>query len=214
MKFKEGSIADTIWGFSRLIAGILPLILIILYFNLLYFITYLALGLFTFLFINHKFKIWGINAFVFTIVLWPVCLLCWKDFFEKKNQTLLDKFNELVDKNPILKLQKEYFEKTSKNGTDQDVIPWGVGEFGLEVTNPIPVHGIFGSRYYLRRLKTANGDRIMYERTGSIFESNIIKSPVDAYKIMVDNVEIATLYISPYHKKNSQKAPKGFKLVF
>ena len=214
MKIKEGSIADTILGFSLLIIAILPLILIILYFNLLYFIAYLALGLFTFLFMNHKLKIWGIRAFVFTIVLWPVCLLfSWKELFKKKNRTLLDKFNELIDKNPILKLQKEYFGEMSKSGTDQDVIPWGVGEFGLEVTNPIPVCGIFGSRSYFSRLVTINGDRVKYERVGSTQAQNI-DYPIDAYKITVNNIEIATLYISPYHKKNSNKAPKGFKLAF
>lgn len=214
MKFREGSVAESIWGFSRLVIGILPLILIILNFNLLYFIIYLSFGLLTFLYVNHKLKIGGMRAFIFTIVLWPICLLLWKELFEKKNRTLLDEFNKLVDKNPLLKLQKEYFEEISKNGTDQDVIPWGIGEFGLEVTNPIPVHGIFGSRSYLSRLRTMNGDAIEFERIGSIFEPNVIKSPVDVYKIKNNGMEIATLYISPYHKKNSNKAPKGFRLAF
>jgi hypothetical protein len=51
-----------------------------------------------------------------------------------------------------------------ENGTDQDVIPNGYGEFGHDVTNPIPVNTVAGSLVYLSRLRTMSGEKIKYDR--------------------------------------------------
>ena len=45
---------------------------------------------------------------------------------------------------------------------------------------------------------------------GSTSAANI-ENPIDMYAISVNEKQIATLYIS-YNKKNSERAPKGFKL--
>jgi hypothetical protein len=39
-----------------------------------------------------------------------------------------------------------------------------------------------------------------------------IKHPIDIYDIYEEDKKIATLYLSPYNRKNSSLAPKGFKL--
>ncbi len=51
-----------------------------------------------------------------------------------------------------------------------------------------------------------------YERIGSTKAPNI-DSPIDIYNILNNEKVIATLYINPYTKKNSERSPKGFKLI-
>ena len=96
-------------------------------------------------------------------------------------------------------------------GTEEDTMPEGYGEFGLEVTNPIPVKTIVGNLIYLDQLWTEDGIKVSYERIGSMQVPNI-PSIIDNYRIFANGKEIATLYICPYNKKNSERAPKGFKL--
>lgn len=115
---------------------------------------------------------------------------------------------------PNLKEQLELFsllERLNKEGTDRDVMPEGVGEFGLDITNPIPVNTIFGSNAYLRKLLTTNGSVIEYERIGSMKAPNI-SALIDGYSIKVKGEQIAIIYICPYNKKNSNRVPKGFKI--
>jgi hypothetical protein len=107
----------------------------------------------------------------------------------------------------------EILQMGNEEGTDQDIIPEGIGEFGYDVTNPIPVNTIFGNTAYLGRLRTLNDIKVRYERRGHT-RTNNIKNPIDIYDIFEEEKKIATLYISPYNKKNSTVAPKGFKLVF
>lgn len=124
----------------------------------------------------------------------------------------MDELNELINNSPEIKLHNEYFKEMSNFGTDKGEIPEGTGRFGFDVTNPIPVHGIYGSKYYLGKLLDENGKHIKYNRIGSTSSPNI-SNLIDIYVIMNnENAEIATLYISPYHKKNSNKAPEGFTL--
>jgi len=123
---------------------------------------------------------------------------------------------ETLNRNPEFKKMKELYEilnKGNEEGTDQDIIPEGIGEFGYDVTNPIPVNTILGNTAYLGRLRTLNDIKVRYERRGHT-RTNNIKNPIDIYEIFDEEKKIATLYISPYNKKNSTVAPKGFKLVF
>ena len=131
--------------------------------------------------------------------------------FQKKSSIDWDTLNT----DPKIREMRTIFEaaqKLNKNGTDQDIIPEGVGEFGYDVTNPIPVNTVLGNTAYLGRLRTLNGVKVRYERSGSTGAANI-KNPIDIYDIYEEDEKIATLYISPYNKKNSSVAPKGFKLV-
>jgi len=111
----------------------------------------------------------------------------------------------------------EWMRNRANEGTDQNMIPEGIGEFGFDMTNPIPTHTISGTQDYLDRLYTNKGVKIKYERLGSTIAPNI-KNVIDVYLIStVDNekelTELVEIYISPYHKKTSEKAPEGFKLL-
>ncbi|MCX6766843.1 MAG: hypothetical protein NT170_03665 [Candidatus Moranbacteria bacterium] len=99
-------------------------------------------------------------------------------------------------------------------GYDSDEIPGGYGNFGYSITNPIPTKGINGSHVYLRKLKfLATGKEIKWGRTGS-YSSDNIENKIDKYKLFdISGDDIATIYISPYHRKNSDKAPEGFELI-
>lgn len=134
------------------------------------------------------------------------------DMFRKKPKTALDALNE----NPMFQQQKELFEAMSlmcEDGVDADEILNGRGEFGMTSSNPIPCKTVFGSTAYLGRLRTVDGTKVIYERTGSS-GADVSPHPVDAYEISHPNGQkLATLFISPYQKRISGKAPKGFKLA-
>ena len=97
------------------------------------------------------------------------------------------------------------------NGTDQDEMPEGYGEFGLEITNPIPTSSVLESYNYLNNLTTNSGEKITYQRIGSMSAPNI-EAIIDGYNIFSKDCEIATIYICPYNKKTSSKTPKNFNL--
>jgi hypothetical protein len=134
------------------------------------------------------------------------------DAFRKKPKTLLDALNE----NPIFRQQKELFEAMSlmcADGVDADEMPNGRGDFGMTPSNPIPCKTVFGSTAYLGRLRTPDGTKVAYERTGSV-ASDVSPHPVDAYAIShPSGQKLATLFLSPYQKRISSKAPRGFKLA-
>lgn len=92
-----------------------------------------------------------------------------------------------------------------------DEIPEGTGKFGWEVTNPIPVNGIPANDMYLSQLVTEDGKTITWQRKGS-FSSENIGGMIDKYEIFSGRKKsLGFLYISPYHKKLSTKAPEGFR---
>jgi tetratricopeptide (TPR) repeat protein len=93
---------------------------------------------------------------------------------------------------------------------NEDVISQGIGEFGLSVSNPVPVYGIPSNTTYLSKLRTNGGEKITWNRTGSTTTSNIEKD-IDVYEIFDSNKKkISTIYINPYHWVISKKIPKGF----
>lgn len=124
------------------------------------------------------------------------------DFFKSKK-------NEGDGAIDLLKIYSKMYE----NGLDVDELPNSIGEFGLEVTNPIPTHTAMGSTTYLSKLKTADGGPIKFSRIGSFGASNYPDTPVDGYRIeTIDGQKLPNLYLCMYHKRNSNKAPKGFSL--
>ncbi len=129
----------------------------------------------------------------------------------KKNRPIL--VMDEINKNPPFQDMKGLFDimqQMNEDGTDEDIIPEGYGEFGYDLTNPIPVNTTFGITSYFSKLKTMDNKKVLYERIGS-FNSPVSNHPVDGYKISFNGKELATLYISCYHKTNSEKAPKQFK---
>lgn len=94
--------------------------------------------------------------------------------------------------------------------TDQDEIPGAKGRFGYDIRNPIPIHGVPNSKIYLDKLRQWDGQPINFQREGSTSHESI-NFPIDQYLILsLDEDELCRIYISPYHKKCSEKAPDQF----
>ena len=103
-------------------------------------------------------------------------------------------------------------QELCENGCDKDEMPDGKGEFGYSVNNPIPINTILETHSYLSRLRTFDGEKVRYFKTGST-SSLVSLHQVQCYKIKnVKGEDLAVLYLSPFQKKTSEKAPKGFKL--
>ncbi len=131
------------------------------------------------------------------------------DFFKsKKPEPPKEDWTTIFPKEMVDGLLNEI--KGNPQACKTDEIPQGIGEFGLEKTNPIPTYGIPENEIYLQSLRTLNGEVLRYRRTGSIEVENINKR-VDEYEIFNFQGEtIAFIYISPYHWTTSKKSPVGF----
>jgi hypothetical protein len=130
---------------------------------------------------------------------------------KKESKSLMDEINEI----PTFQKQKKLYEAMESlngEGIEVDTLEDGYGEFGHDITNPIPTNTPFGSIDYLESLSTIDGTKVEYERFGSMSSPNI-DYPVNKYIISENGEEIATLYITTRNKKNSERAPKGFKLA-
>ena len=101
-------------------------------------------------------------------------------------------------------------EMMCKKGTAEDVMPEGYGEFGLDITNPVPIHGVPQNEVYLRKLCLLNGSKITWKRMGSCHAPNI-EYIIDKYEIFDQSGnKVCYLYLCPYNRKTSNKVPKGF----
>jgi len=155
-----------------------------------------------------KIIVFRVIACSVALLFWPIFLPSW---FRKKRSVW-----DALQENPVFQQQKALFDAMSlmcEDGCETDEIPGGYGEFGYEVTNPIPTKTVFGSTSYLARLRAPDGTKVLYKRRGST-DSPVSSHPVDEYVIShPDGRQLATLYLSPYHKRNSEKKPRGFNLV-
>ena len=97
-------------------------------------------------------------------------------------------------------------------GCDTDEIPSGLGEFGFEVTNPIPVRGAASNDVYLSGLRTKDGLSLTFKRNGSTTAPNI-SGKIDEYELSQGGRAVCKLFLSPYNKKISERPPRGFILV-
>lgn len=89
-----------------------------------------------------------------------------------------------------------------------DEWPNAQGEFGRTPTNPILVNETWGEITYLSRLLTADGQRMIFHRVGSTFDS------LDVFELIsVDGKFYDVLFADMYHRHCSQKAPAGYTLL-
>jgi len=78
------------------------------------------------------------------------------------------------------------------------------GEFGFDVRNPVPVNGPLGVITYLSRLKTSQGERLMFQRVGG-------DSDVQAYEaVTYSGEQWFVFFLDIYHPRKSRMLPKGF----
>lgn len=84
-------------------------------------------------------------------------------------------------------------------------------DWGYSVDNPVLVRSIPAGYLYLERLRTADGQKITYDRIGSMHSE--IGAITDGYDLKLNGRDFGTIYICPYGTADSQKAPAGLKLV-
>lgn len=128
------------------------------------------------------------------------------DFFGKKkkeDQEAAELLNAII----------QYQVESRKDGVDTDEIPNGYGPLGLSKTNPIPTRGVPGSNEYLARLRTKEGRSVESSRLGSTSAKDVTSGMIDMYNVSSGGVSLGTVYLCPYHKRNSEKAPEGFRLA-
>lgn len=128
------------------------------------------------------------------------------DFFGKKKQ-------QEADAAELLKAIVQFQVEARTDGVDTDDIPKAYGPFGLCKTNPIPTKSVVGSNAYLESLRTKDGRRVTASRMGSTSAEDVTSGMIDIYQLSADGQAVATIYVCPYHKKNSGKAPAGFQLA-
>jgi len=138
--------------------------------------------------------------------------LCFLEALAVSCYAVFDRIDPSIDSHSALKQALASNFGSDEQGYDCNVIPFAVGEYGLEYTNPIPIRGIGGIRVYLGKLRTDDGRRVLCKRVRAINEPN--QFPVDEYDVFSDGGKLlAKLYVCPYHQRISRKAPKGFTLV-
>ena len=96
-------------------------------------------------------------------------------------------------------------------GVSTTEIPGGYGDYGLCETNPIPTISVTCSNRYLAKLRY-KGNSVVANRLGST-SSDVTPGSIDIYELSVSGRDIGTIYICPYHKRNSHKPPNGFTLT-
>jgi len=133
------------------------------------------------------------------------------NLFKKKPQVQEPEWIKLYPKEMAELVLNEI--RTNPQVCNLDEIPHGVGEFGLEITNPIPTYGVPTNEIYLKKLCLQNGNKIRWRRDGSVQTISIAKT-IDKYEIFnSDGDTVCFLFICPYHLKISEKAPRGFKFL-
>jgi hypothetical protein len=130
------------------------------------------------------------------------------DFINKKINTATAGKNLTPEARRAFDDQLKCFLTIYQSGVEADELPNGHGAYGTTITNPVLTISVWCSTDYLNRLRF-NGKAITYHRFGSK-RSEVTPGATDIYQIASDGESLETIYICPYHKRNSQKAPKGF----
>ncbi len=125
------------------------------------------------------------------------------DFFGKKKK-------EEAEAAELLKAIVQFQVESRADGVDTDDIPKAYGPFGLCKTNPIATRSVSGSNAYLESLRTKDGRRVTENGMGSTSAEDVTSEMIDIYQLSADGRAAGTIYICPYHKRKSDKAPDGF----
>jgi hypothetical protein len=102
-------------------------------------------------------------------------------------------------------------------GLDCDQLPNGVGEFGRDCSQPIPVNGPLGELVYLSLLRTPSGSQLMFHRLGSMTLADDETQElfhIDIYEVLAFDLTVReTLYFHMYHPRRSRLAPSGYTIA-
>lgn len=117
--------------------------------------------------------------------------------------------NELIAQMPYM--SEEFLPSFAKERYamgEVDEWPNATGEFGRTPTNPILVNRTWGEITYLSRLATADNQRMIFHRVGSM------EGSIDAFELVsVDGKFFDVLFVDMYHHNCSKKAPVGYTLL-
>ncbi len=91
-------------------------------------------------------------------------------------------------------------------------------EYGLSLMNPVRLNSISSSVAYLENLVTEKGYHFLFHRVGcKFFEhdnasqlSEILKHPIDHYRLIDGDCKYHDIFISIYSEENDWTPPKGF----
>jgi hypothetical protein len=120
-------------------------------------------------------------------------------------------FSTLDNEQQAILSHLENKARIGTSGLTVDELPDAHGEFGLVKTNPVPINGFTEVYTYLSRLQTAEGREIKYERLGGVTAANVANT-IDKFAIYHTNGNLIThIFLSGYHRKTSNKVPRGFK---
>lgn len=93
----------------------------------------------------------------------------------------------------------------SKSGCD--IVPGASGECCYTRTNPIPVNGPIGELAYLSRLRTLEGERLLFHRIGSM-------APCDVFEAAsFSGTRWFVLFFEMYYPRKSLLAPSGLTIA-
>lgn len=136
---------------------------------------------------------------------------------ESSGSTIFKNGNtELISVEAIVNLKNNYYE----NDIHYDMFhfeekenPRERGSFGYSQTNPINTTSIKKGYEYLESLKTTKGNKVIYNRVGSIFVDGF-DNPIDEYELyenlFLGRIKlIGNIYINSYSNENSKEAPEG-----
>jgi hypothetical protein len=88
-----------------------------------------------------------------------------------------------------------------------DTVPNSWGEFGRNLSNPIPVNGPLGEILYLSSIRLNDGRRIAFHRLGSVNEVDVFET------VSFDGDAWSVLYVNMYYARKSKRTPEGFQFV-
>jgi hypothetical protein len=112
----------------------------------------------------------------------------------------------LEDEHEQIARYPDSLRKRALGGADVDENTNRFGEFGLTLTNPVPVNAPIGEVIYLSALRSNDDSRVLFHRIGSLNE-------VDVYEtVTADGNRWDLLYCDMYHPRKSKKAPRGYKI--
>ena len=147
------------------------------------------------------------------------------------------KIRNKIKINEKTSLMQSLILSSSHDDSMQDESPDGIGEFGLEKTNPIPVNGIDNVNAYMDKIRyeytsksgTNTFNQISHVRTSDSDNTQIgsempksdlvqsstncdnIEGMIDVYNLYsVGGEKLAKIYVNSYSLKTSNQIPKGF----
>ena len=116
-------------------------------------------------------------------------------------------------KSVFLSQLQQKIQKNLGNAFDIDQI-WGtIGEFGLDVNNPVPVEPIVGTPEYLNSLTFPDGTKVVYKYI-ALTDSAYFEKPIKAYGLSHKNGKpVCMIFFSTDYARNSRKMPDFQNLI-